>query len=116
MAECLAARLAAQEDQIRLLAGEISTLRDGLSRGLVATDAVVDSPELETLRTENEKLKYRLLHLRRGVQAELELEQGKRQQGVKCGKAPEKNTGKEKQTNNRAEKKVMVKRVSVEGW
>uniref|UniRef100_A0A4W6G6D3 threonine--tRNA ligase n=1 Tax=Lates calcarifer TaxID=8187 RepID=A0A4W6G6D3_LATCA len=90
MAECLAARLAAQEEQIRVLTREISTLRDGLSRGLDATGVAVITPELENLRTENEKLRYRLLHLRRGLQAELELEetQGKRQQGAKCGKKP----------------------------
>lgn len=110
MAECIAARLAAQEEQIRLLSNEISTLRDGLSRGLVSDGVAGVSPELEGLRTENEKLKYRLLHLRRGLQAELELEApGKKQQGVKCGKAPEKNTSKEPQTNNRADKKVVIK-------
>lgn len=110
MAECLAARLAAQEEQIRVLTREISTLRDGLSRGLDATGVAVITPELENLRTENEKLRYRLLHLRRGLQAELELEetQGKRQQGAKCGKAPEKNTSKEQQINNRADNKVIT--------
>uniref|UniRef100_A0A669BV45 threonine--tRNA ligase n=1 Tax=Oreochromis niloticus TaxID=8128 RepID=A0A669BV45_ORENI len=84
MAECLAARLAAQEEQILLLTREISTLRDGLGQGLDAAGLAVVSPELENLRTENEKLRYRLLHLRRGLQAELELEEarGKRQQGV----------------------------------
>ena len=102
MAECLAARLTAQEQQIRLLTKEISTLRDGLSRGLDAAVVGELSPEVECLRTENEKLRYRLLHLRRGLQAELELEeaQGKKQQGVKCGRAPEKNSGKEQRTNN----------------
>uniref|UniRef100_A0A671XZF9 threonine--tRNA ligase n=1 Tax=Sparus aurata TaxID=8175 RepID=A0A671XZF9_SPAAU len=102
MAECLAARLTAQEQQIRLLTKEISTLRDGLIRGLDAVVVGELSPEVESLRTENEKLRYRLLHLRRGLQAELELEeaQGKRQQGVKCGRAPEKNSGKEQRTNN----------------
>ena len=103
MAECLAARLTDQEQQIRLLTKEISTLRDGLSRGLDAAVVGELSPEVECLRTENEKLRYRLLHLRRGLQAELELEeeaQGKKQQGVKCGKAPEKNSGKEQRTKN----------------
>uniref|UniRef100_A0A3Q4H229 threonine--tRNA ligase n=1 Tax=Neolamprologus brichardi TaxID=32507 RepID=A0A3Q4H229_NEOBR len=103
MAECLAARLAAQEEQILLLTREISTLRDGLGQGLDAAGLAVVSPELENLRTENEKLRYRLLHLRRGLQAELELEEarGKRQQGAKCDKAPQKNTSKPQQTNNR---------------
>ncbi|XP_035760778.1 threonine--tRNA ligase 2, cytoplasmic-like [Neolamprologus brichardi] len=105
MAECLAARLAAQEEQILLLTREISTLRDGLGQGLDAAGLAVVSPELENLRTENEKLRYRLLHLRRGLQAELELEEarGKRQQGAKCDKAPQKNTSKPQQTNNRAD-------------
>ncbi|XP_067351211.1 threonine--tRNA ligase 1, cytoplasmic-like [Channa argus] len=109
MAECLAARLVAQEEQIRLLSKEISNLRDGLSRGIGPACAVLVSPELENLRAENEKLKYRLLHLRRGLQAEAELEeaQGKRQQGAKCGRAPEKNTSKGQQLNNRADNKVV---------
>ncbi|XP_075933768.1 threonine--tRNA ligase 1, cytoplasmic isoform X2 [Anarhichas minor] len=110
MAECFAARLTAQEEQIRLLSKEINTFRDGLSRGVDAVGVASGvSPELESLRTENEKLRYRLLHLRRGLQAELELEeaQGKKRQ-VKCGKAPEKNTSSEQQTNNRADKKVQV--------
>lgn len=67
MAECLAARLTAQEEQIRRLTREISELRDGLSGDL---DVVGVSPLLETLRTDNEKLRYRLVHLRRGLQAE----------------------------------------------
>lgn len=67
MAERLAARLTAQEEQIRRLTREISKLRDGLSGDL---DVVGVSPLLETLRTDNEKLRYRLVHLRRGLQAE----------------------------------------------
>lgn len=70
MAECLAARLTAQEEQIRLLTQEISKLRDCLNGDL---DIVGVSPPLETLRTDNEKLRYRLLHLRRGLQAEVEV-------------------------------------------
>uniref|UniRef100_A0A8D3AD25 threonine--tRNA ligase n=1 Tax=Scophthalmus maximus TaxID=52904 RepID=A0A8D3AD25_SCOMX len=112
MAECLAARLAAQEEQIRLLSREISTLRDGLCRGPGACGAAALSPELESLRTDNEKLRYRLLHLRRGLQAELELEpaeaRGTGHRGTnKCGKAPGNSAGgKERQTNNRADNKV----------
>uniref|UniRef100_A0A665VQE3 threonine--tRNA ligase n=1 Tax=Echeneis naucrates TaxID=173247 RepID=A0A665VQE3_ECHNA len=103
MAECLAARLAAQEEQIRLLTGEICSLRDGLSRGPDAAGDAVVSPELESLRTENEKLRYRLLHLRRGLQAELELEQQQHR------RQPEKNTSTERQSNNRADQKVAIK-------
>uniref|UniRef100_A0A8D3CKP0 threonine--tRNA ligase n=1 Tax=Scophthalmus maximus TaxID=52904 RepID=A0A8D3CKP0_SCOMX len=112
MAECLAARLAAQEEQIRLLSREISTLRDGLCRGPGACGAAALSPELESLRTDNEKLRYRLLHLRRGLQAELELEpaeaRGTGHRGTnKCGKAPGNSAGgKERQTNNRADNKA----------
>lgn len=105
MAERLAARLAAQEDQIRLLTKEISALRDGLSNGpTFCADAPV-SPELENLRTENEKLRYRLVHLRRSLQAELELEgaKGKRRQGAVSDRSVE-NSSKEKQTVNRPDK------------
>ncbi|KAM9861399.1 threonine--tRNA ligase 1, cytoplasmic [Aulostomus maculatus] len=110
MAESLAARLTTQEEQIRLLSKEISCLRDGLSLGLVAAEAAVVSPELETLRTENEKLKYRLLHLRRGLQQELELEleHGERRSGEKNERAVEKNAHKEQFPNNRADKKATV--------
>ena len=110
MAECMAARLAVQEEQIRLLSGEISSLRDGLSQGLDAGVGAEVSPELESLRTENEKLRYRLLHLRRALKEELQLGGQKQEKG---GKAPEKHTNKEqnnkeKQNNNRAEKKVVM--------
>ncbi|XP_034076514.1 threonine--tRNA ligase 1, cytoplasmic-like isoform X1 [Gymnodraco acuticeps] len=107
MAECMAARLAAQEEQIRLLSGEISSLRDGLSQGLDAGVGAKVSPELESLRTENEKLRYRLLHLRRALKEEPQLGGQKQEKG---GKAPEKHTNKEQNNkekqniNNRAEK------------
>uniref|UniRef100_A0A7N8YQX1 threonine--tRNA ligase n=1 Tax=Mastacembelus armatus TaxID=205130 RepID=A0A7N8YQX1_9TELE len=101
MAEHLAARLAAQEEQIRHLTREVSSLRDGLSRDLHVAEGAVVSPELERLRTENEKLRYRLLHLRRGLQAELELEEAQR---AKCGKAPEKKGSREQQASSRADK------------
>lgn len=86
MAECLAARLAAQEEQIRLLTKEIYDLRDGLH---LNQDVAEVSPLLDSLRTDNEKLRYRLVHLRRGLQAELELQgqQGKGPQEVKNMKA-----------------------------
>lgn len=106
MAECVAARLAGQEEQIRLLTKEINSLRDGLNGGPNVACALVISPELEDLRTENEKLKYRLVHLRRGLQTELELEAlGKGQQGPHV-KVPEQNTGKRQQPKNRPDNKV----------
>lgn len=104
----MAARLTAQEEQILLLTKEISTLRDGLCRGLDDVGAVRVSPKLESLRGENEKLRYRLLHLRRGLQAELELEEAQKRQEVKCGKAPGKITSKVQHRNNRADNKVAV--------
>ncbi|XP_061670702.1 threonine--tRNA ligase 1, cytoplasmic [Syngnathoides biaculeatus] len=102
MANCLTARLAAQEEQIRLLAGEISTLRDGIIRDMgPAGDAGV-SLQLEELKSENEKLKYRLLHLRRSLCAELELDPCKSSQPV----ADVVVVVKGGQTDNRAAKKV----------
>uniref|UniRef100_A0A8C7H9H6 threonine--tRNA ligase n=1 Tax=Oncorhynchus kisutch TaxID=8019 RepID=A0A8C7H9H6_ONCKI len=78
MAECMAARLTAQEEQIELLTREFSLLRDGLNGGPEVASILASSPELESLRSENEKLKFRLVHLRRGLQEELALEgQGK---------------------------------------
>uniref|UniRef100_A0A8C7MHR1 threonine--tRNA ligase n=1 Tax=Oncorhynchus kisutch TaxID=8019 RepID=A0A8C7MHR1_ONCKI len=74
----MAARLTAQEEQIELLTREFSLLRDGLNGGPEVASILASSPELESLRSENEKLKFRLVHLRRGLQEELALEgQGK---------------------------------------
>lgn len=95
MAECLAARLTAQEEQIQLLSQEIYNLRDGLSLNV---DIVRVSPLLDTLRADNEKLRYRLVHLRRGLQAELRLQGllGKTPQQVpKLKKTGASNLGKE---------------------
>lgn len=104
MAEWLATRLAAQEEQIRLLIKEVSSLQDGLSNGLDAAGITAVTPELEILQAENEKLKYRLLHLRRGLQAELKLEEEaeaprKKRQGAKEATAPERNANKHQQIN-----------------
>ncbi|XP_029497574.1 threonine--tRNA ligase 2, cytoplasmic-like isoform X2 [Oncorhynchus nerka] len=94
MAECMAARLTAQEEQIELLTREFNLLRDGLNGGPEVASIIASSPELESLRSENEKLKFRLVHLRRGLQEELALEgQGKRV----TNKGQEKKTGKEQQ-------------------
>uniref|UniRef100_A0A8C7G1H0 threonine--tRNA ligase n=1 Tax=Oncorhynchus kisutch TaxID=8019 RepID=A0A8C7G1H0_ONCKI len=94
MAECMAARLTAQEEQIELLTREFSLLRDGLNGGPEVASILASSPELESLRGENEKLKFRLVHLRRGLHEELALEaQGKRG----TNKGQEKKTEKEQQ-------------------
>ncbi|CDQ73766.1 unnamed protein product [Oncorhynchus mykiss] len=95
MAECMAARLTAQEEQIELLTREFSLLRDGLNGGPEVASILASSPELESLRSENEKLKFRLVHLRRGLQEELALEgQGKR--GTNKG---QEKTGKQQPKN-----------------
>uniref|UniRef100_A0A8C5CWU5 threonine--tRNA ligase n=1 Tax=Gadus morhua TaxID=8049 RepID=A0A8C5CWU5_GADMO len=70
----MAARLACQENKIQRLTQEIIHLRDGLIGAKNVSSAPVVTPELERLRGENEKLKYRLVHLRRGLQAERQLE------------------------------------------
>ncbi|TSK38388.1 putative threonine--tRNA ligase 2, cytoplasmic [Bagarius yarrelli] len=73
MAERMAARLAAQERQIEVLSAEICRVRDGLNDGCFCTELAGGS-ELEDLRSENEKLRYRLVHLQRALRTELELE------------------------------------------
>ncbi|XP_061100842.1 threonine--tRNA ligase 1, cytoplasmic-like [Conger conger] len=83
MAECMAARLGAQEEQICLLSSEISRLRDSLCGDLGALASFASTTELESLRSENDKLKYRILHLRRGLQAELDLEKQGREVAAK---------------------------------
>uniref|UniRef100_A0A8C7SQD4 threonine--tRNA ligase n=1 Tax=Oncorhynchus mykiss TaxID=8022 RepID=A0A8C7SQD4_ONCMY len=91
----MAARLTAQEEQIELLTREFSLLRDGLNGGPEVASILASSPELESLRSENEKLKFRLVHLRRGLQEELALEgQGKR--GTNKG---QEKTGKQQPKN-----------------
>uniref|UniRef100_A0A4W5N6P8 threonine--tRNA ligase n=1 Tax=Hucho hucho TaxID=62062 RepID=A0A4W5N6P8_9TELE len=67
----MAARLAAQEEQIELLTREFSLLRDGLNGGPEVASILASSRELESLRSENEKLNFRLVHLRRALQEEL---------------------------------------------
>uniref|UniRef100_A0A674KEQ6 threonine--tRNA ligase n=1 Tax=Terrapene triunguis TaxID=2587831 RepID=A0A674KEQ6_9SAUR len=66
-AEAIALRLARQEEEIRWLTAEIGRLKEPEpERGPGSS-----SPELHRLRAENEKLRYRLLHLRRSLTAEL---------------------------------------------
>ncbi|KAK6294382.1 hypothetical protein J4Q44_G00352120 [Coregonus suidteri] len=93
MAECMAARLAAQEEQIKLLTREFSILRDGLNGGPDVASILASSPELESLRSENEKLKFRLVHLRRGLQ-EVRGREGQGKGGTNKG---QEKTGKEQQ-------------------
>lgn len=101
MAERMAARLAAQEEQIELLSNEITWLRDGICGGQSVLKALANSPELEELRTENEKLKYRLIHLRRALQEEeraVESQQG--HAPAKKGQDKKDKVVKENQKNN----------------
>ncbi|NXD38232.1 SYTC2 ligase, partial [Copsychus sechellarum] len=60
-------RLARQERELRWLAAEVGRLKEP-QEPLCPASA---SPELQRLRAENEKLRYRLLHLRRSLAAEL---------------------------------------------
>ncbi|XP_051725406.1 threonine--tRNA ligase 1, cytoplasmic isoform X2 [Ctenopharyngodon idella] len=76
MAERMAARLSVQEEQIEALSREIRRLQDGLTGGFDFS-TLASGPSLDALRTENEKLKYRLLHLRRSLRTEQELEEQK---------------------------------------
>ncbi|XP_056622724.1 threonine--tRNA ligase 1, cytoplasmic isoform X4 [Triplophysa dalaica] len=73
MAERMAARLSAQEEQIAALSHEIIRLQESVTCGFDFS-TLASGPNLNALRTDNEKLKYRLLHLRRGLRTEQELE------------------------------------------
>uniref|UniRef100_H9G3E4 threonine--tRNA ligase n=1 Tax=Anolis carolinensis TaxID=28377 RepID=H9G3E4_ANOCA len=75
----IASRLESQEREIRCLAAEIERLKEP---GLASSFS--SSPELEALRAENEKLRYRLAHLRRSLSAERACAKGK------AGPQPEK--------------------------
>ncbi|XP_058606554.1 threonine--tRNA ligase 1, cytoplasmic isoform X2 [Onychostoma macrolepis] len=70
MAERMAARLSAQEEQIEALSSEIRRLQDGLTGGFLT-----GGPSLDALRAENEKLRYRALHLRRSLREEQQLQE-----------------------------------------
>ncbi|XP_030044439.1 threonine--tRNA ligase 2, cytoplasmic [Microcaecilia unicolor] len=64
MAAEITSRLASQEEEIGFLAREISRLKD--------LEVSVSSSELDDLKNENEKLRYRIVHLRRSLRAEEE--------------------------------------------
>lgn len=107
MADCLASRLAAQEEQIQLLTAEISGLREELHGGTDRAATTVLSPEADNLRAENEKLRYRLLHLRRGLQAELWMEEEAPE-----GKQPEAKSGKTTEKLTRVDNRVIINRLT----
>ncbi|XP_031978735.1 threonine--tRNA ligase 2, cytoplasmic [Corvus moneduloides] len=66
-AEAVALRLSRQERELRWLAAEVGRLKEPQEPDCPGSA----SPELQRLRAENEKLRYRLLHLRRSLAAEL---------------------------------------------
>uniref|UniRef100_H0Z5V3 threonine--tRNA ligase n=1 Tax=Taeniopygia guttata TaxID=59729 RepID=H0Z5V3_TAEGU len=66
-AEAAELRLSRQEQELRWLAAEVGRLKE--PQELQCSGSA--SPELQRLRAENEKLRYRLLHLRRSLAAEL---------------------------------------------
>ncbi|KAM3827903.1 threonine--tRNA ligase 1, cytoplasmic-like [Vipera latastei] len=65
-AAAAAARLARQEREVRGLAAEVARLKEASDRASPERPG----PELRALREENEKLRYRLRHLRRSLAAE----------------------------------------------
>lgn len=66
-AEVAELRLWRQEQELRWLTAEVGRLKEREA----PCGAGSCSPELQRLRAENEKLRYRLLHLRRSLAAEL---------------------------------------------
>ncbi|NXY17974.1 SYTC2 ligase, partial [Atrichornis clamosus] len=66
-AEAAAERVLRQERELRWLAAEVGRLKESQEPHCPGST----SPELQRLRAENEKLRYRLLHLRRSLAAEL---------------------------------------------
>lgn len=66
-AAAAALRLSRQERELRWLAAEVGRLKE--QEAPCSPERC--SPELQRLRAENEKLRYRLLHLRRSLAAEL---------------------------------------------
>ncbi|XP_041081965.1 threonine--tRNA ligase 1, cytoplasmic-like isoform X1 [Polyodon spathula] len=105
MADSIAARLSVQEKQISLLSQEIGRLLAAAGAEGAALPACCSpsSPELDILRIENEKLRYRILHLQRSIQTELARETAeqdskevtKKNEGEATGK-PQLERGKDK--------------------
>uniref|UniRef100_A0A8C1UH73 threonine--tRNA ligase n=1 Tax=Cyprinus carpio TaxID=7962 RepID=A0A8C1UH73_CYPCA len=81
----MAARLSAQEEQIEALSREILRLQDGLTGGFLTCD-----PSLDALRAENEKLRYRALHLRRSLREEQQLQERDQSQRTSSQKSQNK--------------------------
>ncbi|XP_078541057.1 threonine--tRNA ligase 1, cytoplasmic-like [Lissotriton helveticus] len=97
MAAHMASRLAAQEEAIRLLTGEIGRL--------TRQEEAASSPGLELLRAENEKLRYRILHLQRSLRAEQEAGHGSQASPAEAAVLPAGEKQKSAQSKKKKEKK-----------
>uniref|UniRef100_F7DDV7 threonine--tRNA ligase n=1 Tax=Monodelphis domestica TaxID=13616 RepID=F7DDV7_MONDO len=110
-ADAVASRLERQEQDIRWLSAEIGRLKEQQQQpGPWPRWASSPSPELERLRGENEKLRYRLQHLRRSLEAELSRgpEPSREASGVPDGapsQLPSITNQKDVQSKNKKEKK-----------
>ncbi|XP_067161515.1 threonine--tRNA ligase 2, cytoplasmic isoform X8 [Apteryx mantelli] len=101
-AEAVSLRLSRQERELRWLAAEIGRLREPEApRGARSPSP---SPELQRLRAENEKLRYRLLHLRRSLAAELARAA---QRGQKASRASAAAAGSDDEGEQKKEKEVV---------
>ncbi|XP_071492205.1 arginine--tRNA ligase, cytoplasmic-like [Diadema antillarum] len=80
LVETLTTRASQQEAQIASLKQEIQELQNG---GVADWESV--PPELQALQTENQKLKYRIMHLKRSIEEE-ESSQGNDDAGNVCDK------------------------------
>ncbi|XP_072472941.1 threonine--tRNA ligase 2, cytoplasmic [Notamacropus eugenii] len=111
-ADAVASRLARQEQDIRWLTAEIGRLKEqqppqpGPEPGPEAWPrwAGSPSPELERLRDENEKLRYRLQHLRRSLAAELSRRPEQPREAARA-QLPSTTNQKDVQSKNKEEKK-----------
>ncbi|XP_044521337.1 threonine--tRNA ligase 2, cytoplasmic isoform X1 [Gracilinanus agilis] len=110
-ADAVASRLARQEQDIRWLTAEIGRLKEQQQQpGPWPRWAGSPSPELERLRGENEKLRYRLQHLRRSLETELSRgpEPSREASGVRDGAQAQLSSTtnqKDVQSKNKKEKK-----------
>ncbi|KAG1971244.1 threonine--tRNA ligase 1, cytoplasmic isoform X1 [Pimephales promelas] len=100
MAERVAERLSAQEAQVEALGGEILRLQELLTGGF---DFTTSGPDLDDLITENQKLRYRLVHLRRSLEEEKEKEKKKEEKDEEENKE-EKGKGKKKKKETKTQK------------
>ncbi|RXM98107.1 putative threonine--tRNA ligase 2, cytoplasmic [Acipenser ruthenus] len=117
MADSIAARLSFQEKQISLLTQEIGRLRAAAGAEGAALSACCSpsSPELEILRTENEKLRYQIVHLQRSIQAELARETAA-QDGKEAAKKNEGEATGKPQLERGKDKRVVENSTQLHPW